>query len=454
MSLTVAKQKVSNKKKATKVEPQAKDIEITTVELATLKRTERALKSYSDADVQKHINHFHHFGMIEPLRVWCGKVIDGEAWQAAAEQLNLKRVPVIDLSDMTETDARAYAIAIKRLSELGKWDWHTVLSEWDWLEDQKFADLSATAFDDLEQDRIRATYGDADVPEDDAIPAPQEIAVTQSGDVWALGDHRLMCGDSTDADAVSKLMNGKTANLLFTSPPYNAGDKKFDVSKNKKSKGKYEKYDDDVSQDQWASLVDATLKTWRPYSLYQFYNIQQLAGNKRALWQWIGEQCDHLADIAIWSKGDTAPAYPKNVMNSSFEFVFMFSQKKNPSRAINTANFRGTVSNVFVQPRDELNENAAVHAATFPVSFPHHFINKFTAINALIADNFMGCGTTMIAAEHANRICYGMELDPIYVDVAVRRWQNMTGKVAVHAETGEPFPADMQDIDDAKVATG
>lgn len=238
--------------------------------------------------------------------------------------------------------------------------------------------------------------------------------------------HKIMCGDSTSEEDAKKLMVIEFAEIIFTSPPYNAGDNKLGGNKNKVD-NKYETYDDDQSQDEWKNLVQKTLDVWRKHSQYQVYNIQQLAGNKIGFWELIARNVNYLVDIAIWSKGGGAPAMAKNVMNSRFEFVFIFSNEKNPLRSIKTGNFHGNVSNVLDLPRDETNKNAKIHAATFPVSLPSHFIKHFTSKNAIVVDNFMGVGTTMIACDKFGRRGYGMELDPKYVDATISRYCDYSG---------------------------
>jgi DNA modification methylase len=233
-------------------------------------------------------------------------------------------------------------------------------------------------------------------------------------------------------------MNGKIANMLFTSPPYNAGENVYDPT-SKVTKGKYEAYDDDIDPNEWKSLVNDTLTVWRQFTEYQFMNIQQLAGNKKSFWQFASDNSDYLADVSVWNKGHTAPAYATNVMNSSFEFVLIFAQKENPSRAISTANFRGTVSNVLDMGGQRSNEFSHVHSATFPVAMTEHYITSFTSSNSIICDSFNGVGTTLIASEKNNRLYYGMEIDPLYVDCTVIRWQEYTGKYAVLESTGETY---------------
>ena len=155
-----------------------------------------------------------------------------------------------------------------------------------------------------------------------------------------------------------------------------------------------------------------------------------LAGNKQAFIEYLANQKMQLNDIAIWDKGHAAPVIAPNVMNSRYEFVIIVS-KDNNSRAINTGSFRGQVSNIItgIGPSRN-NEYSNIHAATFPLELPAWAITNFTSNNAKVIDPFAGTGTTLIAAARTGRIGYGIELDPAYVDVIIKRLETETGQTA------------------------
>jgi DNA modification methylase len=237
-----------------------------------------------------------------------------------------------------------------------------------------------------------------------------------------------MCGDSTKIDDVERLMDGKKADMVFTSPPYNAGKSESLSGNTHTTDNKYQDgYSDDKPQLEWGELIRDSLGAVMNYSEFQFYNIQMLAGNKQEFFKLLGDYSNQIVDLAIWNKGHSAPAMAENVMNSSFEFIIVFSGKTNPSRAIKIGNFRGTVSNVFDIPPQRKNEFSKIHAATFPVELPTKVLTTMTYEGAKIIDNFLGVGSTLIAAVKTGRICYGMELDSKYVDVIVQRYVDYTG---------------------------
>lgn len=154
-----------------------------------------------------------------------------------------------------------------------------------------------------------------------------------------------------------------------------------------------------------------------------------LAGNKIQFCEFVEKFKNQLCDIAIWNKTNSQPAMAHRVMNSQFEFIFIFS-KDNQSRAVGTKEFRGTVSNVFTCPPVHNNEFSSIHAATFSVDFVSYFLTTFSNDGEAVLDLFGGTGTTLIASEQLNRKCYMMEIDPHYCDVIIARWEKLTGKTA------------------------
>jgi DNA modification methylase len=244
--------------------------------------------------------------------------------------------------------------------------------------------------------------------------------ITRKGDIWILGNHRLMCGDSTMIDDVEKLMNGEKADITFTSPPYNVG---------KTPNGNSQKYlndsDNKESKDFREFLNEFTLNSLM-VSDYVFSNIQSLSGNKVALIEHLYDMREKFADTIIWDKKTAEPAMARKVLNSRFEYVHIFSNEA--KRTIGKKDFRVTISNIFELNSRKGKEFAKIHKATFPVEFPEFFIENFTESSCM--DPFNGTGTTMIACEKQNRKYFGMEKEPLYCDVSIQRWEKFTGKKA------------------------
>lgn len=258
---------------------------------------------------------------------------------------------------------------------------------------------------------------------------PEQVETRcKRGDIWQLGEHRLMCGDSTNAADIEKLMCGNKADIAFYSPPYNAGFGKNITKDNGRSKYTNGS-DDNMSVDDYRDFLNSVIDNGTNFAQYNFCNIQMLANNKKALIGALYTHIDTLADIMIWDKKHSQPQLAENVMNSQFEFILIFSEKGN--RNIGTKKFHGTLPNIIsITPKK--NEYASEHNAVFSVEFASYFVQNFSTKSVL--DLFGGTGTTLIACEQLNRKCYMCEIDPHYCDIILTRWETLTGKQAQRIE--------------------
>lgn len=332
-------------------------------------------------------------------------VLGGNMRLKAATELGMKELPVTLADDWTEEQRAEFLI--KDNVGFGEWNWEELQADWDV---EKLGEWGL----DIPQQFIvepEATEDDYEIP--DVIET--DIVF---GDLFEIGPHRLLCGDSTDSDAVAKLMNGSKADISFTSPPYNAGTTPTEIKMGKTSK--YANDSDDKSEDEYLKLLTDFTNNTLLFSEYSFVNIQSLSGNKTALIDFLYNMKSVYADTLIWNKQNSQPAMAENVLNSQFEYVHVFSNKAN--RAIGTKKFRGTLSNVIEISKQTQNK-VKEHNATFPIDLAAHFILNFCEKSVL--DLFLGSGTTMVAAHQLNRKCYGMELDPKYCQVIIDRMRKL-----------------------------
>ena len=402
----------------------------------------RNSRTHSDEQVAQIAASIREFGFTNPVLIdGDGGIIAGHGRVLGARKLGLAEVPCIRLAHLTEAQRRAYVIADNKLALNAGWDDEMLALELRDLQSMDF-DLSLTGFED---DDIAALLAGLDAtPEGetdaDAVPEPQAEVVTQPGDVWVMGKHRVMCGSSTDAGSVALLMNGEKADLCFTSPPYGAGNvAKLRDHYERGAESRKSFYDEHAdSPDEWLALMNGWYAAARVHCEVVVCNVQMLADNKVSMVQWLHEIRGDLCDVAIWDKGHGAPQMQANVMNNAFEFLFIMGG--NSTRAIRFADFHGSVSNIVrISPKGK-NDFAGVHRTVMPVDLAL-WVMRDLCVNAhSIYEPFSGSGTTIIAAEQTGRRCYAMELSPQYVDVAVRRWQQFTGKTAVLESTGQPFP--------------
>lgn len=227
--------------------------------------------------------------------------------------------------------------------------------------------------------------------------------------------HYLMCGDATKREDVDKLMNGQKADMSFTSPPYNVGHNLGYEGKD----SKYENSDDNL--DNYVDLIVNSTKLSLEYAKEVFVNIQFLANNKKEVLIWLAELSDHFKDIFFWKKLQVQPAMASNVANSQTEVIVLFGHNNN--RAWGNQTWRGNFSNsIETNSASGENKNAKIHNATFPVALPAKFVKQGYKEGSIVLDLFGGSGSTLIACEQTNRICYMLELDPKYCDVIRKRY--------------------------------
>lgn len=384
--------------------------------ISSIHSYDKNAKKHPDKQVKQVAASIKEFGFNQPIVVDKNNVvIVGHGRLRAAKLLGLKEVPVITV-DLTEEQAKAYRLADNKLNE-SEWDMGLVIEELKELSEDM---LDLTGFDKdliLESDE-----------KDDEIP---ENSPTRSklGDIWQLGKHRVMCGDSTSIESVEILMDGKKADMSFTSPPYNVGENAELSFHDENKKNKYhDGYQDDNPD--YKELIAKTTLNAIDVAKDVFVNLQFVAGNKRELLLWLAELSENFKDIFFWKKSQVQPSMAENVANSQTEVIFLFG-KENTSRSWGNKRFRGNFSNMIeTASASAENKNAKIHNATFPVELPLKFITQGYGENSLVLDLFLGTGSTLIACEKTGRICYGMELDPKYVDVIIKRWEDYTGQKA------------------------
>ena len=345
-------------------------------------------------------------------------VLGGNMRLKACQEAGIKEIPIIKVSDLTEEQQKEFII--KDNVGFGEWDWNDLANNWDSDKLTEWGlDIPGFEAKVLEAEEDNFAVPDGGIETDIVL-----------GDLFEIGNHRLLCGDSTDSDQVAKLMNGKKANLSFTSPPYNAGKSETLSGNTHTTDNKYNEYNDNQTKDEYLNLLIGFTNNAILYSDYLICNIQSLAGNKIALIEYLNEYKNNFIDVAIWDKGHGAPAMAENVMTSSWEYMFFISSKNNASRAIPNANFRGTIPNIYRGKPQRNNEFSNVHAATFPVDLPEWAL-QFTKEKDIVLDQFLGTGTTMVAAHQLKRKCYGMELDPKYCQVIIDRMKKLDPSLVI-----------------------
>lgn len=334
-------------------------------------------------------------------------------------------------------DATEKAANIAANKGAGEWDLPQL---GEWLKELNSFDLdfdiSLTMFDDVELKEFgmitvgeHTRKGKTGVDED-AVPEKAQ-ARSKLGSVYRLGEHRLMCGDSTDKIQIAKLLKGQTeaASITFTSPPYNAG--KFKVTgtatagKKMPRDTKYQSNSDDMTAKDYEAFLSAILENFLPLSQTVMLNLGMLEDGKRSVIGLLSKWVSQFKDTIYWRKSTSTPHIQPGIMTCLVEPIFCFGEHN--TRQFKSAKFRGNFGNVVEGSNAGGNEFAKVHAATFPVYLPEAIIENFTGLSGVVIDPFGGTGSTLIACEKTHRKCFMMEIDPHYCDVIVERWEKYTG---------------------------
>ncbi len=388
------------------------------------------------------------FGFNVPILIDAkGGVIAGHGRLLACQQLGWEEVPTIALEHLREAQIKAFKIADNRLTENSVWD-EKLLAEQ--LKELSTIELDfsveATGFEIGEIDlRIESLTPYGAEPEDRADlvatikPGP---AVTSPGDLFILGRHRVLCGNALDAHSYITLMNNERAAMVFTDPPYNVAIKNnvsglggvqhrnFTMGSGEMDEAQFKLFLTRV----FGSLAVSSVEGAIHFICIDWRHIDDVLTAGRSVYT-------ELKNVCVWVKNHTGMGA---FYRSRHELIFVYKYGRGPNRNnILLGRYGRDRTNVwsYPSPRTPSEEGnlLALHPTVKPVRLVADAILDCSAPGEIVLDAFLGSGTTVIAAERVRRCCYGLELDPLYVDTTVRRWQTYTGEAARHASSGKPF---------------
>jgi DNA modification methylase len=374
-------------------------------------------------------------------------VVAGHGRLLAARKLGWKTVPVIKLNHLSESQYKAFLIADNRLTENSSWDERLLGEQLKVLSELELDfDLEVIGFETAEIDVLIDGLDTISEPDpDDRLPAIESSAVSVSGDLWQLGKHRVLCGDSLVSENYARLLDGAKADLVITDPPYNvvihghasglgkAHHREFAMASGEMSAGEFTEF--------LRKAMTLSRQSSQPGSLaYYFMDWRHMRQILAAGLNVYGE----LMNLCIWAKNNGGMG---SFYRSAHELIFLFKNGEASHRNnIQLGKFGRYRTNVWNYPSANTFSRSgpegdllALHPTPKPVSLIGDAIKDSTARGAVILDPFLGSGTAVIAAERTGRVCYGLELDPIYMDAVIRRWQRHTKRDAFHVESGESF---------------
>jgi len=393
--------------------------------LDRLKPYVRNAKKHGADQVAKIAASMAEFGWTVPCLVADdGELIAGHGRVLAAEMLGLTEAPVIVLGHLTDEQRRAYRIADNKLTELGEWD-ETILSEELQLLAAEEFDLSLIGFDDGELDALLSGLGEEnDAEEEEDIPEPPDDPVSRPGDLWVLGNHRLLCGDATVATDVERVLGNVRPLLMVTDPPYGV---KYDPGWRNQTGASATKRTGKVLNDDRADWREA----WSlfpgdvAYVWHGALHAATVAESLEAAGFNVRSQIIWAKDRLVLSRGD---------YHWQHEPCWYAVKKTGKGH---WAGDRKQTTLWQIANKDQ--DADTVHGTQKPVECMRRPILNNSSPGQAIYEPFMGSGTTLIASETTGRVCHGIELNPAYVDVAVERWQQFTGQTAVLDGTDQTF---------------
>jgi len=381
-------------------------MKIETADINTIKPYENNPRKLKDSAIEKVAMSLKEYGFRQPIVVDKDRIIVvGHTRYRASKKLGFKEVPITIADNLTPEQINAYRIADNRTAEESEWDSELLKMEIKDLEVKDFKlDLLGFNEDQLNDMLFEEKQG---LTDEDEVPEAPEEPISKLGDIWKLGNHRVMCGNSVDYEDVHKLMDNKIADLVNTDPPYGVNyqsnmrtkSEKFDIIKN-----------DDKILD-ITPMIDKFSKGW-VFIWTTWKVIDKWLDNTKSF--------GFPTNMVVWHKGGGGIGDLKKTFSTDYEMALVFN------RGAELCGKR--IGSVWKLQKDKAIKYK--HPTQKPVELSVEAIDKTTNPKSIVMDLFLGSGSSLIACEKMDRICYGMELDPIYCDVIIKRWENFTGKKA------------------------
>jgi DNA modification methylase len=393
-----------------------------------LRPYERNPRTHSDAQVDQIAASMVEFGWTNPVLVdEQGGILAGHGRLLAARRLGLAEVPVIRFEHLTEAQKRAYLIADNQLALKAGWDDALLAEELAWLRAQRF-DLDLVGFDATELERLLALADGEPVSDEveDEVPEPPEDPVSRPGDLWVLGNHRVLCGDATVLADVERVLGGQLADMTFCDPPYNVN---YANTPKDKLRGKHRPImNDNLGGSFEAFLYDACVNilSVTKGAVYVCMSSSELHTLQRAFTAAGGKW----STFVIWAKNTFTLG--RADYQRQYEPI-LYGWKEGSDHYWCGARDQGDVWFFNKPVRNDL------HPTMKPVALVERAIRNSSKTRDIVLDPFGGSGSTLIACEKMGRQARLMELDPKYCDVILQRWQNWTGAMAVLEEDGRSF---------------
>lgn len=412
--------------------------EYRTTEIHRIKPDIRNARIHSKKQIEQIAASIAENGFVSPILVNAdGLVIAGHGRLRAARKLRLTTVPTIVVTGLSEAQERRLRIADNKIALNAGWDLDLLRFELTEIEASGL-DLSLTGFSTGEIDVLRAPKIELEEKFD---PVPLE-AVSERGDIWICGDHRIGCGDLLDGSSLDALMAGERADAITSDPPYNTSNATHNGGSGRYRHREFQYAHGEMSRDQFIRFLSDTegamASRCRDGAIAFVFMDHHHAGEQIAA----GEAVfDRRLNIAIWVKSNAGMG---SLYRSQHEMIFIYAIGEAPhTNNVELGKHGRNRTNVWNAPSvntfGSRQGDLELHATVKPVQLIADMIMDVTERGDIVLDGFLGSGTTLLAATRTNRRAFGLEIEPAYVDIAVTRWMDLTGGTAVLESTGEAF---------------
>jgi DNA modification methylase len=424
------------------------DLKIELVDISSIKPYEKNPRKHSKKQVQQIANSILKFRFLNPGAVDDKNVlIAGHGRYEALKLLGKTKMPVIRVKHLSEAQIKAYRIADNKIAENAEWDDNLLkveLSELSELALETDFEIEVTGFEMAEIDSI--IDGDDAPPEDDPldnIPEPDEdLVITKPGDLWQLGDHRLICGNALEEISYITMLKSSVANLIFTDSPYNVSVKKHVGGNGKIKHEEFAMASGEMNDLEFTEFLSSYMKHCVSFSTdgSMHYHCMDHRHSYEILAAGKANYTEH-KNTCVWVKNNGGMG---SLYRSQHEFVFVFKNGTKPhTNNIQLGAYGRYRTNVWnyagVNSFGKNQKDLEMHPTVKPVALIMDAIKDCSKRGDIVLDPFGGSGSTLIAAEKTGRFARLIELEPKYCDVTIKRWQDLTGLDAVHAESGKTF---------------
>jgi DNA methylase/ParB-like nuclease domain len=404
-------------------------------------------RTHSKLQIRQIAKSIQTFGFTNPVLIdRDNSIIAGHGRVQAAKSIGMLQVPTICLENLDPNQVRAFILADNKLAELAGWDKKILAIELQHLLtlDETF-DLTVTGFQIAEVDLILQEGAGEELQEDVVDVDETKPAVTRLGDLWHLGKHRVLCGNALEEAYYQRSMGKKRAKLIFADVPFNLRIQGHVSGNGPVRHREFAFASGEMSQTEFTSFLTTSLGLLARHSTQG--SLHFICMDWRHMTELLAagkEVYTTLVNLCVWGKTNAGLG---SFYRSQHELVFVFRNGNNQHlNNIQLGRFGRNRSNLwtyagmnsFTRKGEESNLHSE-HPTPKPVQLVADAILDATARGDLVLDNFLGSGTTVVAAERVGRVCYGMELDPLYVDLAIRRYQDLTGDDAIHVDSGKSF---------------